>query len=74
MLDVLDREVCTLWDKYGFADERGQEFFARAHTKPFAIITEGRETNNDKHTFMFAKYDGIISQCQSFVFWQGQYC
>jgi hypothetical protein len=43
-------------------------FSRRLTLKPFAIITEGRETNNNKHAFMFAKYDSIIHRIRLLLF------
>ena len=46
--------------------------FSRGLTpKPFAIIAEGRETNNNKHAFMFAQYDEIIHRGRAFLFGNG---
>jgi len=41
--------------------------------KPFAIIAEGRETNNNKHTFMSAKNDGIIHRGIPLLFGKGDF-
>jgi hypothetical protein len=46
--------------------------FSRGLTpKPFAITTEGRETNNNKHDFMFAKFDDIIRRSKPLLFGKG---